>query len=155
MLRPAPDISGPLVAVAVGLNFGLIVFPLIILSETIVLWLLKWGPFSRSLFDAVIANVASTIAGGAFLFLVAGIQFWLGLPNSQPSAFIEIFGWLFLVPWLLSVVIEGGVLWLLQRHPARKTWKAALAMNTASYIQLGILYLILVVGPTILRRAGL
>lgn len=130
MLIPAGDSAGPFLVVALGFQFGLILFPLIFLSEAVTLWLFKRGAFTRALLDSLIVNVASSIVGA--LLLIALVAFVPSL-NRQPSEPLEFFVWL-LIPWMLSVLIESGGLLQLRRRPARQTWSASLAMNIASYV---------------------
>jgi hypothetical protein len=46
---------------------------------------------------------------------------------------------LFLIFWAVTVLIEGGMLTALKRHPLRQTWTAAVAINVASYAFLFVL----------------
>jgi len=116
----------------VGLAFGLMVFVPIWIVETLVLWGLKWGSFGRALLDALIANIASTVFGLVFFTLFSNTS--IRLTNSPILWFIALAA--------LSILIEGGVLLLLKRHPPRKTWTSAIAANLASYALLGLLALV-------------
>lgn len=119
------DVAGPglFLALGIGLIAAGLIFLFVIFLESLILWLLKWGSFWRSLLDALLVNIVSSLFG----FLVIGLlQRWLFLGT--------------LFAGLLSILIEGGVLALLRRHPARKTWQAAAAINTASY---GLLLLVI------------
>jgi hypothetical protein len=131
-----------------GLALGAIVFIPILIIEALALWGLKWGSFGRALLDALLANLASTVFGLVFFSVFYGISFQcrrVPTPDGQHS--IQSCDWTispilwFLVMVVLSVAIEGGVLLLRKRHPARKTWISAIVMNLASYLLLGLLAL--------------
>lgn len=108
---------------------------LIILLEAAVLRLLQWGTFQRSLLDAFLMNLASTLIGGVIVavFLFA---------ETAPQALLAL-----LSGWVLSIGIEGGTLTLIntirkvERHSVRQIWLASLVANTASYALLSILVL--------------
>jgi hypothetical protein len=115
------DVAGPgvLVAAAVFSVGALIVLTLIIsIIESIVMLLLKWDKFGRSLWASLLMNVTSTIFGGALIALgvLGGSYIWL------------------VTAFLLSVLIEGGVLMLMKRGAARQNWTVSLIANIASYI---------------------
>lgn len=121
------DVAGPGLVVVFGLGALIVVLPAIILVEAIVLRLLRWGTLWKSLLDAFLMNLASSVVGACvfslgFLALTAE-ALWTSL----------------LVSGVLSVLIEGGVLMLLKRHPARQTWTAALVTNVVTYAGLAIL----------------
>jgi hypothetical protein len=125
---PADVALGPIFFIF-GVGAALVVLTLAILSEAVVLWLLSWGSFSRSLLDAFLMNVASTVPG-------------IGLAIAGLITGIASVGFL-VVTWAVSVGVEGGVLLLLKRHPAPVTWRAALLANLVSYSALGLLILFL------------
>jgi hypothetical protein len=108
---------------------------LIILLEAAVLRLLRWGTFQRSLLDAFLMNLASTVIGGV---IVAVFLF----TETTPRVLLALLG-----GWALSIGIEGATLMLInairktERHPAGQIWLASLVANTASYALLGILVL--------------
>src|SRR5262245_55276746 len=122
---------GPTI-IFLGLAFGLMVFVPIWIVESLALWGLKWGSFGRALLDALIANGASTIFGLVFFTLFFSSNFQR--TNSPILLFVAMV--------VLSILIEGGVLLLLKRHPPRKTWTSAIAANLASYALLGLLALV-------------
>ena len=146
LLQILADVAvGPTILIG-GLTLGLIVFIPILIIETLALWGLKWGSFGRSLLDALIVNVASTIFGLVFfaLFFTASFQCRF-IPYDSGQDAGQTCDWAISpVLWLialavLSVLIEGGVLLLLKRHPPRKTWVAVSVANVASYVLLGLL----------------
>jgi len=115
------DVAGPgVLFAAAAFSFGaLIVLTLIIsIVEIIVMLLLKWGRFGRSLWASLLMNVTSTIFGGVLiaLGLFGGSYVWLA------------------VAFVLSVLIEGSVLILMKRGAARQNWIASLIANVASYL---------------------
>lgn len=131
-----------------GLALGIMVFIPILLIEGLALWALKWGTFGRALLDALIANLASTLFGLVFftLFYTASFQ-CQRVPTADGQHTIQQCDWTispalwFVAMAALSIAIEGGVLLLLKRHPARQTWIAAVVANVASYVLLGLLAL--------------
>ncbi len=103
-----------------ALTFAILTPP-IILSETVVLWGLAWGSAGRSLLASLVMNVASTAAGivvtlFAPLLLLGGGIWGVGLTT-----------------WILSVLVEGGVLRLMNQGAERRNWLAAIAANLVSY----------------------
>lgn len=118
---PVFDVAGPgvvLFMVGAGLG-GLCILTLVItLLEAIVLLLLKWGTFGRSLVAALVMNLVTTMIGFGMLVFMKGDAVYLGL----------------LLDFLLSILIEGGVLMLFKRGAARANWIAALSANAASYL---------------------
>ena len=114
------DVGGPILFA----GFGVVAYLVLFLLESIVLRLLKWGTFGRSLLASLLMNLPSTLVGFWLIWVVEfsrlnRLQFLL-IPAT----------------WALSVVIEGGVLVLMKRDGGRQNWMAALAANTASYLLL-------------------
>jgi hypothetical protein len=132
-----------------GLALGLVVFIPILIVETLALWGLKWGSFGRALIDALIANGASAIFGLVFFTLFFNTSFQCRrIPTADGQHSVQSCDWTtspilwFIAMAVLSILIEGGVLALLKRHPPRKTWTSAVAANVTSYVLLGLLTLI-------------
>jgi len=132
-----------------GLILGLVIFVPIWIVEALVLWGLKWGSFGRALLDALIANGASAIFGLVFFTLFYTTSFQCRrIPTADGLHTVQSCDWAaspvlwFIAMAVLSILIEGGVLALLKRHPARKTWTSAIAANLASYVLLGLLALV-------------
>jgi hypothetical protein len=98
---------------------------LVVLLEASVLWKRGWGTFRRAFLDSLAMNVVSVLIGAVILIPLAPL-------------------FLLIIAFALSVLIEGGVLTMLKRHPVREVWQATLAANAASY--LGWLLLFLAVG---------
>ncbi len=132
-----------------GLALGLVVFVPIVIVEALALWGLKWGSFRRALLDALIANAASAIFGLVFftVFFTASFQ-CRRIPTADGQHSVQSCDWTispilwFIAMVVLSILIEGGVLALLKRHPPRKIWTSAIAANLASYALLGLLALV-------------
>jgi hypothetical protein len=93
---------------------------IIVLIEALVLRGLKWGSLKLSFVDSAVINLTSATAG-VLLF-----AFSARLVNQGTAFLLLVFG-------ALTVLIEGGMLTLLQRHPLRQTWTAAIAINAVSY----------------------
>lgn len=115
------DVAGPgvLIAIAAFSIVALIVLTLLItIAEAIVMLLLKWDKFGRSLWASLLMNITSTIFGGVLIALgvLGGSYAWL------VAAFV------------LSVLIEGGVLMLMKRGAVRQNLLASLIANLASYL---------------------
>ncbi len=115
------DVAGPgvLIAIAAFSVVALIVLTLIItIAEAIVMLLLKWDKFGRSLWASLLMNITSTIFGGVLIALgvLGGSYAWL------VAAFV------------LSVLIEGGVLMLMNRGAVRQNLLTSLIANLASYL---------------------
>lgn len=115
------DVPGPwmLIVAAVFSLGALIVLTLFItIVESVVMLLLKWGMFRRILWASLLMNVTSTIFGGVLIAL---------------GLFSDSYIWL-AVAFVLSVLIEGGVLMLMKRGAARQNWIASLVANLVSYL---------------------
>jgi hypothetical protein len=116
---PVFDLAGPGLVVGLlvfGVAFVIILFLLIVLVETVALQLLGWGDFKSSVKAAVLMNLASTLLGLAFLWLVPVLGF-LGI----------------VIAWALSVLIEWLVLMRLNRSENRRNLIIAAVANLASY----------------------
>lgn len=116
---PVFDVAGPgvvFLAAGMGMLALCVLTALIVVLEALVMLLLKWGTFWRCLLASFVMNLATTLIGGGLMFLVWNIYLAL------------------VVDFLLSVLIEGGVLMLFSRGTARTNWVAALAANAASYL---------------------
>jgi hypothetical protein len=86
--------------------------------ESIVMLLLRWDRFGRCLWAAFLMNVASTIFGGVLIAYLGWASKYIWLP----------------VSFVLSVLIEGGVLMLMKRGAARQNWRVSLVANLVSYL---------------------
>ena len=122
------DVVSPGVFLLFGLIAFLVFSAIVFVIEAVVLWLLKWGTFGRSLLSSFLMNLASTIVG----ILAIGLSV-TGLSNNFLG---------FVIALLLSVLIEGGVLMLMKRGATRENWRAASIANVVSYALLGIFLLL-------------
>ncbi|MFZ5878288.1 MAG: hypothetical protein ACOY0R_02850 [Chloroflexota bacterium] len=116
---PVFDVAGPglvFLVVGMGLLDLCVLTALIVAIEALAMFLLKWGRFWRCLLASFVMNLVTTLIGGGLMYLVSNIYLVLA------------------VGFLLSVLIEGGVLMLFNRETARRNWVAALAANAASYL---------------------
>jgi hypothetical protein len=125
---PVFDGIGPGIYLLVGGVFFAVFSIGTLVIESLALWLLKWASFGRSLLASFLMNLASTIVG----FILLAFSFY-----------VANFYTLFLVEFLLSVLIEGGVLMLMKKGAARQNWIASLVANAASYGFLAVALLVL------------
>ena len=114
------DVRKVLVAWEVGL-----IIPTLIMSviEAVVMLLLKWDKFGYSLQISLLMNVTSTIFGIGSV-LVGTMEFNNGFLTWSAVA----------IAFLLSVLIEGGILMLMKLDAARLNWIVSLTANVASYL---------------------
>lgn len=111
---------------------GLVLFlAAIVLLESFVLVLVKWGNFAKALLVAFIMNLVSTILG---VFVDSTLSDWT-------------LWWGILAAFFLSVVIEGIVLMLIKPGALRLNWLAALAANLASYVILILPLVLILLSP--------
>ncbi|MCP4542510.1 MAG: hypothetical protein GY832_35770 [Chloroflexi bacterium] len=127
---------------------------LIIVIETIVLRLFKYGSLWRSLLTSLGMNVASTVIAFTIGAILGTNHFWgsvlspsefTGLVQLKsgplsghriPAALFSLLIW-----WVVSVISEGGILMLGEDIESRRTWEMTLIANTASYVLLFGLYI--------------
>ena len=121
---------GPALVGVIG--FAGLVF-VIVLIEALALRGLKWGSFRLSFVDSLMINVTSA-AIGVVLFALFAPALNLGVAP------------LLLLLGALTVLIEGGMLTRLKRHPLRQTWIAAVVINAASYAFLFAFVLYVLIG---------
>ncbi|MFL5803997.1 MAG: hypothetical protein ACJ8CR_19910 [Roseiflexaceae bacterium] len=136
--------AGPAI-VLFGLVIGGLFLLTIALVEALVLWRLQWGSFGRSLRDSLIVNLGSGLVGVLLSIFASDLWQVCGYDPARGGRWCEqlISPWILLVgAWLLSVLIEGTLLMLLAKHPARKIWASALAINVVSYSIIGALALL-------------
>jgi ABC-type multidrug transport system permease subunit len=85
--------------------------------EAWVLHLIKWGTFRESFLPSLVMNLTSSLVGGGLVLV--------GLGEVTLPGVIAAF--------LLSILIEFGILMLFRRGETRKNLKAALYANALSY----------------------
>jgi hypothetical protein len=119
---PFFDVISPgliLLSLGLGLIALFLLTLLIALVEAVVLTLLKWNSFPRSLLAAVIINIASSLVGGVLLIFLQQVPVtWM------------------IIAFVISVGIEGAILLKIQPAAGRRAWFLALTANLASYILL-------------------
>jgi hypothetical protein len=94
-------------------EFYIYQFVPIVLIESVVLWRMRWGNIGISLLDSLLVNFASFI----------GLLLGLGPYITTSGMFgLTLFG-------TYSVIVEGAVLMLLERHGAKKVWLCAVTAN--------------------------
>lgn len=137
------DVAVVPMIVSGGALYGSILFVLVVVLESLVLWRLKWGTLRRSFVDTLIANAVSTILGLVVYSAIFSVGYACrSVPYSDGVHVVTSCGWdispiiVFILLWAASVAIEGGVLLLLRRHPPRQTWKASIIGNVVSYLLL-------------------
>ncbi len=117
LTMPPPDTGAPVLLLGLGLALFILVVLLIVVIESAVLQLLRWGEFRNSLKGAFWMNLASSLVGFVFLVMVPG------------------FGrWPLLLGWALTVVIEALVLARLKPEAGRHNWLASAVANLVSYL---------------------
>jgi len=128
MLSFPLDVAGPGAVAFLGgtLVVGVVLFVLVVVVEAVVLTVMKWGRFRRSLLASFLMNVVSTIAG----VFVVGIALTVGGP-----------AWL-LLTFVASVVLEGGVVVVMDRAQARRGLAACVIANVVSYLPVGCLLIL-------------
>ena len=115
---PALNTSIPFYFAPLALLFFLTI---VILSEAVVLYLLKWSRFRLALRDSAIVNLASTLLGLLYLQMVP-----LNIHASNWT--------IWLIGLMVSIGLESVILWRLREHSFGKAlWRCALA-NLASYL---------------------
>jgi len=126
------DVVGPglLIGLGLGLGLGVVWYLAVIVSEALVLTVMRWAGFWRALLASFLMNTLTTLVGfllvGA-LVLTYDQRFWL-------------LAWF--IAWLLSVVLEWGVLALMERTKLARAFAASVVSNLISYIGLLLLYLV-------------
>ena len=132
---PPADVAAAPVGLAAGIAY-IILVPIVIV-EAIVLRLMRWAGTLRSFIAALAMNVASALIGVVILNVAALVR-----PGDAGRVLLIV-----LIPSLvLSIVIEGIVMWRLQRRSIGRTLGVAAVANAASYIMLAAFVLFLGAG---------
>jgi hypothetical protein len=125
-LLPPADVAATPVAFVVGIGVVFLLVPIVVV-ETIVLRLLRWGGLLLAFLVALVMNVASALVGAVVLGVAAGA------PSSDAEKVLLIS----LPPALvLSILIEGSVMWGFQRRSAGRTFGVAAIANAVTYVML-------------------
>ncbi len=126
--------------VMIGGIIGVILFPGVVLVEAVLLRALKWKSFWVALLDAFLMNVVTALIGLALpsLFLV----------NESLLGMLVGLG----IAWVLSTGIEGLVLMGINalrkenKLAGKQLWLGSLAANSASYLLLGSVMVLFMLG---------
>ncbi len=97
----------------------IVFFLLIVLIESVVLQLFKWGDSKSSWWASFRMNLASAVVVFACLALIPRLGFW-GL----------------ILSWIFSFLAEGFILARWRREQKQYAWSAAFLANLASYLVL-------------------
>jgi hypothetical protein len=108
----------------------------ITLGESLILWLMKWGPYPRSLLDAIVMNITSGFLG-TFLSVLTlpALVANTSLSSDQSVALTLV------LHGFMTLLMETAVLLLLRRKPLGKTFSVALVANLVSYSCLSLVLL--------------
>ena len=111
------DTAAPGLLLALGVALFILVILLIVVIESAVLQLMRWGDFKRSLMGSFWMNAASSLVVLIFTLLVPGFGHWP-----------------LLIGWALTVIIEALVLMRLKPGAKRQNWMVSAVANMASYL---------------------
>jgi hypothetical protein len=117
MASAALQASTSVLMLLLGLVLLILVVLLIVVIESVILQLLRWGNFKRSLSGALWMNAVSSFVGLPFVLLVPRF----GYPS-------------LLIGWTLTVVIEALVLTRLKPETKRQNWVISIIANITSYL---------------------
>lgn len=119
------DVAGPglFVALGAGLAGALVGAVLIVLVEALVLRFMGWGPFGRAVVTSFLMNLASFVVGFAYLPLLGRI-----------NGLIWVVG-----AFILSVVVEAGVLAVQRKVPYGRAVAPVLVSNAVTYAPIAVL----------------
>jgi hypothetical protein len=122
---PGLDVAGPglFALLGAGIAGTLIGGLLIVLVEALVLRFMGWGPFWRAFLSSCVMNLASFIVGVFYLGLLGRI-----------NGFVWVIG-----AYLLSVLVEAGVLALQRRAPFRRAVVPVVVSNLVTYLPVAAL----------------
>lgn len=130
--RPFADLPAGMIF-AWMVFYGLCTIVSVTLIEAIALRLLKWGFFWESLLDSFLINLGSSVAGYTLV---------IGRPGIGIMFIADVVSHYFFLVFILTILIEGGILWLLRKRPLRKTASTAVIVNVVSYIGFTLLGLL-------------
>ncbi len=122
------DVAGPglLAALGVGAAGVVLASALIVLVEGLILRFMGWGPFGRALLSALFMNLLSGVAG--LLYAPLALQI---------NGIVWVIG-----AYILSILIEGGVLALHRKAPFGRALWPVLVANTVTYFPIAALLLL-------------
>jgi hypothetical protein len=107
-----------------------------LIRGSLILWLMKWGPYPRSLLDAIVMNITSGFLG-TFLSVLTlpALVANTSLSSDQSVALTLV------LHGFMTLLMETAVLLLLRRKPLGKTFSVALVANLVSYSCLSLVLL--------------
>ena len=120
---PSPDFS---IAdfLMFSILYGSLAYLAVMLVETLVLWLLNWDSFTRSLRDSALANLVTTLLGFLPILFMPPWLYDMGLPLGM------------FVLCGLSILVEVIVLYIISTKSFGETLRTSCMMNICSYIPL-------------------
>ena len=119
------DVAGPglFVALGAGLAGAVVGVVLIVVVEALVLRFMGWGPFIQALLSAFLMNLVSFVVGIFYLPLLGTINSILWVIGA----------------FILSVLVEAGVLALQRKARYGKAVVPVLVSNVVTYAPIAIL----------------
>jgi hypothetical protein len=111
------------VVLGAGLAGAVVGAVLIVLVEALVLRFMGWGPFGRALVSAFLMNLASFVVGIFYLPLLGRINGWVWVIGA----------------FILSVLVEAGVLALHRKVPYGRAMVPVLVSNAVTYAPIAVL----------------
>lgn len=129
MLLLADVATGPVVA-GFGV-LGILISAAVVVLEAGLLALLRWAPFLRCLWQALVINLVSMLPGlavAATFFDASQRLLKLETPAPGLAAFA--------MAWIVTLAIEAPLLRLLSKEPWMKCWRLGALINVASYAML-------------------
>jgi hypothetical protein len=126
------DVVGPgfFAVLGAGLAAIIVASVLIVLVEGLILRFMGWGPFGRALLSSLLMNVASFVVGLVYAPLL-----------TQINGIVWVIG-----AFILSVLVEGGVLALTRKAPFQKAIWPVLVSNAVTYVPVAVLIVLGVAG---------
>jgi hypothetical protein len=141
-LSPFAD-SGMLIFwVVLGIPVTSVAFIMSVFFEAMIMWSQGWDSLGHSFIDSFLMNLVSLIAAiivGSTVFSEPLDYFISG----DPSISIRNLVIVFIGAWFVSVVLEGGTLYLIRQRSAVKTWITAMSANIGGYVFIVVLFIIL------------
>jgi hypothetical protein len=133
----SPPLDGAIgyLLVMAAFIYGAIAFSAVTIIEIFVLWRMKWGSLIYSLITSFTMNLVSTFVGilMTYFLMLTPLSYLLIRIDVAPTIGI------FLLTFILSVAIEGGIMLVMKRsgHTVKEVWRLAVISNLISYGLLG------------------
>lgn len=153
-LKPVFDMGWAPIAALFGTQILIFAAPLTILGEGLVIWRmlppLPQFSFWRALKASAIMNIVSGILGYLVFFVLGGSGLFAGddygatYYESTPQSVFALYLGMMVSFCVVSIVVEGIILGLLESKSAKKTiWVIVLLSNLVSYLGLLVLTFVL------------